>query len=396
MRYIDPSANKEIASDSDQKIIIDPTRRRRRKKVKKLATFLSVFLIAVFIFIFTPPAYRIAKRIFTTPRVIFSIVFDVDPLKKTEGRTNVLLLGIGGPNHQGGELSDSIVVASLDKKKKDVALISLPRDIWIDSTQSKINAIYSYGEENGGNGLEDGKKTISEVVGLPIHYAIRLDFSGFEQAIDQIEGIDVNVDKGFDDYKYPIPGKEKDNCGYQEKEIENEQGQKQIITVDQNDQSISAGADPFVCRFEYLHFEAGLNHFDGKTALKYVRSRMGTNNEGSDFARAARQQKVISAFYQKAISYQTILDPDKIVRLASTFDRSLDTDLDTEDIIAFVRLAQGLKDVQIRNFVPDTKGENSLLINPSSEQYAGAYVLIPRNGWSSIHQKIKEFVFGAI
>ena len=161
-------------------------------------------------------------------------------------------------------------------------MISVPRDIWSDSLKDKVNSAYHYGEEKKkGGGLTLSKAIVSDVVGLPIQYALVLDFSGFEKVINLVDGVEVNVPKSFTDPDYPIPGKENDECN--------------------NDPE-------YRCRYEALHFDAGVQVMDGARALKYVRSRHAEGDEGSDFARGKRQQEVILALKTKLMSKDIYLN----------------------------------------------------------------------------------------
>src|SRR5260221_10924886 len=269
----------------------------KRRKIKRLLALLVLALAAFLIWNF-----------FSSGTSVFNYAFSSNPLKQTDDRVNILLLGIAGGNHDGALLTDSIIVASYQLKTHQVTLISIPRDVWIPDLNQKVNAAYEIGKSNG-RGLAFTEDKIDDILGIPIHYAIRLDFSAFTKAIDQIGGVDVNVPRAFDDYEYPIEGKENDLCGNVEKEIDLNPDQakalnlnpgKNKLLVDPTGKPATESAQ-FACRFEHpsLHFDQGLTHLDGVTALKFVRSRKGTNNEGSDFARSRRQQIVIQAFREK-------------------------------------------------------------------------------------------------
>ena len=131
-----------------------------------------------------------------------------DVLKNDNGRTNVLLLGMGGEGHSGGDLTDSILLASFNLSEGTVKLTSVPRDIWVADEQAKINSLYHYGNEaEEGTGLAKAKHAIGTFFGIPIHYALALDFQGFVKAIDAIGGIDVEVSRTFDDYNTRFPAK---------------------------------------------------------------------------------------------------------------------------------------------------------------------------------------------
>src|SRR5690606_10518850 len=98
------------------------------------------------------------------------------------------------------------------------------------------------------------KTQVEKIAGVPVHYAVVVDFNAFENVIDLIGGIEVNVLTPFVDSKYPIPGKENDLCG---------------------------GDPEFTCRYETLVFEKGLTFMDGETALKFARSRNAEGDEGT-------------------------------------------------------------------------------------------------------------------
>ena len=141
-------------------------------------------------------------------------------IKSTDDRVNVLLLGNAGGTHDGPYLTDSIIVASYNLKTHKVTMVSIPRDLWIEGAKGKVNAIYEIGEAKYGGGLKYTEDKIDDILGIPIHYGVRIDFRGFAKAVDLVGGVDIEVEKTFDDYNYPIEGKENDLCGNLEKEVE--------------------------------------------------------------------------------------------------------------------------------------------------------------------------------
>lgn len=316
---------------------------------------------------------------------VISYIISGNQLKSVNGRVNILLLGIAGGTHDGAGLTDTILVASYHLKTNKVSLISIPRDLWLPAFGSKSNAIYEIGMQQK-NGLGLAKTVMGNIVGLPIQYAIRLDFRGFVQAVDAVSGIDVRIDRSFDDYNYPIEGKENDMCGYEEKEDADKQ--KILIAPDGSIATDSAkedkGAKYFSCRYEHLSFAAGLIHLDGETALKFVRSRHGTNGEGSDFARNKRQQKVLEAFRSKVLSFETLSDISKISDLIKTFGKSIDTDIPIKDVVELYNLSR--KMVKISDIVLD----DSVLYHPQAADYGGAYVLVSQDdNFESLQQYVR-------
>ncbi len=345
-----------------------------------------------------------------------SSILSGTPLKSSDGRVNVLLLGVAGGTHAGANLTDTIMVASYNLKTHQLYLISIPRDLWLPSFKSKANAVYEIGLSQN-NGLALAKTVMGNVLGLPIHYALRLDCRGFIQAVDTLGGIDVSVDRTFDDYNYPIEGKENDLCGYQEKEIDISPDSAQKLNITPGlqkvflapDGSIATGAAQedlgvkyFACRYEHIHFDTGVNHLDGATALKFVRSRHGTSGEASDFARSKRQEKVIQAIRNKLLSFETLSNPTKISELIKTFGRSIDTDVSVKDAVELYKLSRDINkthtfslDDSLKSGLPDSR--SSLLINPPSSDYGGVYVLISQDDdFAIISGYIKKLLTGEI
>ena len=333
----------------------------KTKKFPKRAIFISlvtVFLFAVGWFI----ASGRVMALFGPVSIIGNIAGS--QLSETDGRTNVLILG-SDRREQGiettrGVLTDTILVASIGRVEGNVALISLPRDLWIKDYSQKINSVYSV----GGSGAIT--EEVEEVLGIPIHYYVVIDFKIFTEAIDILGGVEIDVERTFTDFRYPIEGKE---------DAPNE-------------------AD----RYETIRFEAGKQKMNGDTALKYVRSRYGNNGEDTDFARSKRQQKVIMALKDKALSYTTILDPIKLKNLYDSYGNNVDTDIGFNEVQNFYVLSNIIKVDEIRSIVLDDRSaaeSGGLLYAPEDTTlYRGAYVLIPRAGnFSQLHAYVQRYIF---
>lgn len=313
---------------------------------------------------------------------LFHLAFDKEVKLKqaSPSKINILILGIGGGSHDGPNLTDTIILANIDESKNKVTLASIPRDLWVpdlEGTNKKINEAYNQGElKKKGGGLDLAKAVIGKVTGQQIDYGIRVDFSGFVKAVDIVGGLDINVDNTFDDYEYPVSGKEDDKCGFSDEDIAAFSATASAETDKQ---------DKFACRYKHLHFDKGLNHMDGETALEFVRSRHALGVEGSDFARSKRQQKVISGFRDKLFSAQTLINPAKIISLYDVVKGSIDTDIVQDEFDDFIRLAQKMKGAKIQNAVVDIGDSINdrpglLLEAPISAEYDFLSVLIPRIG----------------
>jgi polyisoprenyl-teichoic acid--peptidoglycan teichoic acid transferase len=309
-------------------------------------------------------------------------------IKKTrEGDINVLLMGIGGGIHEGPDLTDTIILASVHPGKNRVDLISIPRDLYIKSLGKKINHAYSMGQNGGDKGILVARSTVNFVTGVRPDYVFVIDFSGFVKLVDLLGGVDVNVENTLDDYAYPVEGKEQELCGATEDGIASFSAQ--IAT------GSATEFDFFPCRFDYFHVEEGFNRMDGELALKFVRSRHALGAEGTDFARSRRQQLVIDAIRNKVLSLGTLANPVKIVGIINIIKGNIFTDIPEDQYDDFIKLAQKMKGAKITNYVIDQgdfyKGTYGLLENPPLIDYYGQWVLIPRVGVSNFSE-IKEYV----
>lgn len=262
----------------------------------------------------------------------------------TEERINILLLGKAGKDPV---LTDTMIVVSVGRDR--IAMVSIPRDIWVPEFKDKINSAYSRG------GLVLAKSVSEDVVGKTIHYAVAFDFEGFAKLIDILGGVEIEVERSFTDTKYPIPGKESDECG---------------------------GDPEFGCRYETVHFEKGKELMNGAKALKFARSRQSTDPaEGTDLARAARQQKVLIAIKDKMALPEIFLSVTKMSALWSTFMANTETDLTSEQMAYLGRLVYDSRNSVASHTIPE-----ELLFNPPySEEYNNLYVFTPKAGdWREV------------
>ncbi|MFA4942368.1 MAG: LCP family protein [Patescibacteria group bacterium] len=278
-------------------------------------------------------------------------------LGEKEDRINILLLGMGGENHDGGYLADTIMLASLEPSTKKVALISIPRDLTVPDSNGvwqKVNSINAYAEAKKEDGSQATVDALSSLLDIPIQYYVRVDFDGFISIIDELGGITVDVENTLDDYSYPIRGRE-DNPDY-------------------------------YSRYEHLHIDKGLQEMDGSLALKYARSRHGVGLEGSDFARSKRQKKILSAVRNELMSSSNILKPGMLTRIAGQVLEHTATNLKIWEGLRLWDLFKDTPQEQINSIGLDD-GPGGLLV--SSRGVDGAYILVPIGG---NFEKIKTMV----
>lgn len=316
-------------------------------------------------------------------------------INQSPDKEAILLLGIAGGAHDGANLTDTVMVAIIDSSARRVNLISIPRDLWIDEITGKVNSAYEKGLSKN-DGLGFAKRVVSKFLGIQIDHAIRIDFNGFIEAIDSIGGVEVNVERSFEDYLYPVSGKENDMCGNEEVEVD---GKKALKLEDGKIATDSATEDKgyqyFKCRYEHLKFERGLTQMDGVTVLKFVRSRHGSGGEGSDFARAKRQQRALEAIRAKVLSSDSLVNPNGITKAMQALGRSFDSDMSVADMINVYSMVK--KDVKILSFVLGGEGGGSLLEHPNPDNFGGAWVLTPRGGdYTLVRNYIQDIINGEI
>ena len=221
-------------------------------------------------------------------------------------RINILFIGVGGeahPTHD--DLADSIILVSLKPSTKQAAIISIPRDLWVSIGPygtHRINYAHEIGDNSGYPGKGPGLlcDTVSAVTGQPVHAFVRVDFRAFEKIIDQLGGVDVDVQRGFYDYLF------KDG------------------------------------------FRTGWHHFSGKRALAFARYRYVLGPEGDNFARELRQQQVISALRDRLQK----VGPSEAMHLisaAQTLSDGTETNLSTKQLVTLYRDFRDIPQDHIRH-----------------------------------------------
>jgi polyisoprenyl-teichoic acid--peptidoglycan teichoic acid transferase len=241
-----------------------------------------------------------------------------------QGRINVLLLGIDHRDDEpiDGSRSDTIMVVSIDPPTRAVVMISLPRDLWVSIPghyNQRINAAHAAG------GPSLVARTVEANFGIPIRYFARIDFRGFEQIVDAIGGVIIDVERTIKDDEYPTE-------------------------------------DYGIMR---LFIPPGPQLMDGKLALQYARSRHSEN----DFGRARRQQRLLVAMRDRGLQLNIL---PKVPSLIGLVQRALQTDVPVTDMLRLARLGSQIERDRIKSVVVDASladpfigplGEDLLLPN---------------------------------
>lgn len=351
MSNIDSSMEKETKLETNETL-------KKPSSLKRLFIGLGITLTFVFI-IFVLLTVNIFSLSWGDVKTLVSKnhVFDSD------GKINILLLGKGDFDHEGSDLTDTIIFLSLNKNTKKITLVSLPRDIWIPSMRAKINSAYYWGRQKDiNNPYSYLNQALNEILGENVENYAVVNFSNFENIINALGGVDVLVENSFKDEKYPIKGKENDTCN---------------------------GDLQYKCRFETIEFREGFTHMDGALALKYVRSRNSEGDEGTDLARDKRQQKLIEALKNKVLSPRFLLSIGTIKNVVSVGISSMETNITRENLIFLVKDMLSPK-IKLEKYV---LGED-FLVNPSvNKKYDNQYVFISKEGgWNRVHNWIDDIL----
>lgn len=280
-------------------------------------------------------------------------------LGENEDEIDILLLGIGGEDHPGAELTDTNLILSIKPSEKKISLVSIPRDMYVQipnsNEYSRINKLNYLGNLEDRDDPKSGpmltKKSVENITGISIEYFVKLDFDGFKEVIDALGGVEIDVPNSFIDTEYPL------GIGYQT-----------------------------------VKFEKGLQIMDGETALKFARSRKGytTDNsgvvEGTDFARSRRQQLVIMSVKRKAMSLGVLANPTKLNQVFSALNQHIVTDMELWEAFRIISL---IKESGENNIVNKVISSENLLKPYSTPD--GASLLIPTNGIIA-YNEIRQYV----
>jgi LCP family protein required for cell wall assembly len=340
-------------------------KKRDKKKIALKSGGIVLLTLLLTIGFLFGKGYLKARNIFKGGGSAAALEENVDPSKlrgEGDGRVNILLLGKGGPGHEAPDLTDTILIASIDPIQKEASLLSVPRDLWVKTSSgghSKINAIYAnakYAVLDGQKvdnqdekaeeaGLDAIDKAVEDYMGIPIHYHVIVDFKGFERAIDEVGGVDINVTQ--------------DTAVAENMRIDG--------------------------RNYYLNVQPGQQHFDGFRALAYSRSRH-TSARG-DFDRAQRQRLVLIALKDKVLSAGTFANPKKISGLIDAFGDNMKANMTVSEIMRVYEIGKDIDASKIASL--------SLVDPPNvlvqTGMIDGQSVVIPRAGVDDFSD-IRSFV----
>ena len=221
------------------------------------------------------------------------------------GNINVAILGYGGAKHAWWYLTDAIIIASINTEKGTMSMLSIPRDLRVkkpSGTYGKINSVFQDGFFGNWNDYEKAAPSIlgklTEITNIDLHYYAFVDFDGFEEFINSIGWIEIDVPEPIYDSQYPW-----ENNSY--------------IT---------------------FSIDSGNQILDGATALMYARSRHST----SDFSRSRRQQEIIDWVMNKVISAKMLFSPGKIEDAYKNVTKFIHTNVTLDEMLRLVPFAKSI------------------------------------------------------
>ncbi|MDN5276000.1 MAG: hypothetical protein JWN33_649 [Candidatus Saccharibacteria bacterium] len=372
LRQIDTGEQPKKLSRRERKRLKRQTKphSNTRRAVKWASILLVIFLILA-------GAYVAWRVVFASGNIFKGNILDLvqnQPLKEdANGRSNFLILGTSedDPGHEAGFLTDSMMVMSIDQDKKDVFMVSIPRDLYVDygmdcapGSAGKINAFFICVNEEDSTEAEDERLAqtrafVGDIVGLDIQYAVHVNNTVIKDAVNAVGGVDVDVQGSNGD-----PG-----------------------ILDRN--------FDWRCRYKcYLvKYENGVHHLDGEHALFLAMARgdvaptYGLGN--SNFDREKNQQKIIIALKEKAVSTGTLTNLGAVTGLIEALGNNLRTNIETKEIRTLMQLGQDInsKNIQTISLMDE---ENPVV---TTGMYNGASIVRPIAGlfdYSDIQAFLKE------
>ena len=330
---------------------------RKKRVIMTIVTILVIIILAIGGWL----GYKfIRNTLKATNGNLLSLLTSTKLNGESTGRVNILLAGNSAddPGHGGAELTDSIMVVSLDTKDNSAYMLSIPRDTWIDVPgygHQKINAVYPEG------GMSLLEQVVSSNFGLTLNYYTLVDYTAFKQAVDAVGGITVNIQSS-------------DPRGIYDPNI---------------------GVDNGTAA---LRLKNGIQTLDGQTALNLARARNDPTPRGvtgyglpnGDFDRAANQRLMLSALKDKATSLTTLADPLKISQLLDAIGNNVHTDFSAGDLKRLYQLSKQMPSSSIRSLSLQDSAHNVNLLSDYTAS-DGESALIPTAGLDDFGQ-IQHFV----
>lgn len=369
---------KSIDSDTDSDKKKRTRRRKKRKNFKTIAMVVTIILVAAIGFLIYK-AWSAGGKMFSGDMLG---IFQQQELKMDKhGRSNVLILGSTDDmeGRDGATLTDSMMVISVDQKKKDAYMFSIPRDLWVKYGQAcftgyegKINAFYTCADDGDGKEAETArmnatKKLVGDIFGMDIQYAVHVNTVVIRDGVNAVGGITVNV------------------------EGDDERGVLDSIFDD-----MCKNARDLCPSGHFVDFSNGPNQMNGDQAMAFSQARgMGALTyglSGSNFAREKNQQLVLMALKEKATSTGTLTDITKVLSLVDAMGNNLRTDIETKEIQTIMKLASEIEmtDIHRLSFYEE---DNRLMTTGMVGDQSAVYPVAGQYNYSQIRKYLNSAIY---
>jgi len=341
-------------------------KRIRQKITLKRAVITMLVLILLIVGVLAGKFIYNAQRIFGGN--ILGVLQTTKLKGEDVGRVNILLAGNSADDvgHDGGELTDSIMIISIDTKNNSAYLLSVPRDLWImvgDYSHQKINEAYVTGEGNdfSKSGYPEGgmgqlEEVIEDNMGIDINYYALVNYQALKQSVDAVGGIDFNV-------------KSSSSYGLYDPSID------------------------YVTKGPLVKLTNGTHKLNGQQALNLSRARGDAYGsygfEQSDFTRTENQRKILIALKSKAVSAGVLSNPAKLSSLSDAIGGNVKSDFTLSELRRLYDVTKSISGNRIKSLsLNDANGINLL---DSYTTPLGQSALIPAAGLDDF-SAIKSFI----
>lgn len=293
----------DIAERSTRKLLVKTT--AYTLLILNIFLFLTIMAIGLFV-------YSKASTFITTADTSVSQLYSLykenwdKPVTQTNNHKNVLVLGVDSLENRGDvpPLTDTMMLVSIDLETAHIKMLPLPRDLWDDAYQTKINALLAYGYDKNSDQPEIfPQEVIAQLTNVDIHHTLVVNLNSLAELIDLLGGVEVDIPIGFIDHNFP-----------------------------RSDVDITTETDPEKL-YQTVSFEKGKEVMSGERALQYIRSRKSEDDQGTDLARSERQQQVVLAIIAKVQSRQVLSDPTIMGKLFKFYKQKLSKYFPLEELI---------------------------------------------------------------
>jgi len=323
----------------------------------------AILIVGIILYIFLKNVSRQTNRPLS---YFFTTLSQAQKNKKqfVENSVSILVLGLDRRNDllEQTETTDTIILANIDLKTSRLNFVSIPRDLWSYSTNTKINYIYPLSKETP-NQFSYIQDEFIKITGQKITKTIIISTENLIDFVNLIGGVDINLENGFVDEKYPNP-------------------------------DYIANPSPSIPIYKTISFPSGLNHLDESNITEFVRSRRSaetTVNGGTDLGRIIRQQLLIEAIIQKIGNSDFIKNQNNLIKLYNFWQKAIETNINDTDILTWLlSLGQNIKNISIqKSNIPTAEYPDTSIIYHPKKFINPQWVYIPL---SDNYQELHDFI----